>query len=141
MADRKRKGSRRKKNTRKRVHGVMFPRRAVGLVVIIAFSALSYLWLFTRCDALGRELKGLEQEQTQLERKYLNEEYRWMRMKSPQNLEKTLARCGIDMTWPRRDQVVWLADAGDVVDISGESGRSGRRRERVADVRRGSRYD
>jgi len=132
----------RKRNRKKRVEGFVFPTRIGAVIVVLAMAALGYLWLYTQCDELGREIKKLETEQTKLQRKYLNEEYKWMRMKSPENIEATLARHGISMTWPRRDQVVWLADARLASVETGRPGRHNKRGARVAEVRRGSaRYD
>jgi len=129
----------RKRNRKKRVEGFVFPTRIGAVIVVLAMAALGYLWLYTQCDELGREIKKQEIEQTKLERKYLNEEYKWMRMKSPENIEATLARHGISMTWPRRDQVVWLVDARP--EMQGNA--AGRRRgARLADARRRTaRYD
>ncbi len=133
---------RKRRNRKKRVDGFVFPTHVVGVIVFVAVVALSYLWLYTRCDELGRNIKKLEVVQTQLERKYLNEEYKWMRMKSPENIEATLARYGISMTWPRRSQVVWLADARMAsVDLSRPAGRNGRGNQVAESRRRVSRYD
>ena len=79
--------------------------------MFVSVAALSYLWLCARCEELGREINGLEKQQVSLTKKFLNEEYKWVRLKSPQSIEASLARCGLSMTWPRRDQVVWLADS------------------------------
>jgi hypothetical protein len=130
---------RKRRNRKKRVDGFIFPAPFAGVLVFISVAALSYLWLCSRCDELGREIKVLEKEQVQLENKFLNEEYKWMSMKSPKNIEETLMRYGIAMTWPRRDQVVWLADTYVPVDINTDeiSENDGR----LAAVRRVSRYD
>jgi len=129
---------RKRRNRKMRVDGFIFPAPFAGVLVFISVAALSYLWLCSRCDALGREIKVLEKEQVQLENKFLNEEYKWMSMKSPKNIEETLLRYGIAMTWPRRDQVVWLADTYVPVDIN-SGGISDDTR--LAEVRRVSRYD
>jgi len=101
----------RRRNRKKRVDGFIFPKPFAGILVFVSVAALSYLWLCSRCEELGREIKGLEKQQVALTKKFLNEEYKWVRLKSPQSIETSLARCGLKMTWPRRDQVIWLADA------------------------------
>lgn len=101
---------RKRRNRKKRVDGFIFPAPFAGILVFVSVAALSYLWLCSRCEALGREIKTLEQQQEKLANKFLNEEYKWMRLKSPQSIEAALTQYGISMTWPRRDQVVWLDD-------------------------------
>jgi hypothetical protein len=102
---------RKRRNRKKRVDGFIFPTSFAGALVFASVVALSYLWLCSRCEEVGREIKTLESQQVQLAKKLLNEEYKWTRMKSPGSIENTLRRTGVKMTWPRRDQVVWLADA------------------------------
>jgi hypothetical protein len=101
---------RKRRNRKKRVDGFIFPTPFAGILVFLSVAALSYLWLCSCSEELGREIKKLEKQKTELTKKFLNEEYKWTRMKSPKNIEATLARYGIAMTWPRRDQVMWLAD-------------------------------
>jgi hypothetical protein len=94
-----------------KVNGFTFPVPFAGLVVVIAALAMGYVWLGVRCEALGKDLKKIELEKAELNKRCLNEEYNWTRMKSPQNLDKALARFGIVMTWPRPDQIVRLTEA------------------------------
>ncbi|MFH0909032.1 MAG: hypothetical protein V1929_09740 [bacterium] len=68
--------------------------------------ALSYLWLCSGCDDLGRRLKHLEQQKLALQRRIVNEEYKWSNMTSPQNMEKLLQRHGLVMTWPSEKSIV-----------------------------------
>ncbi len=132
-------GKRKRRNRKKRVDGFVVSKNFAGILVFVSVAALSYLWLCSRCDELGREIKTLEGEQVQLENKFLNEEYKWMSMKSPSKLENTLLHYGISMTWPRRDQVVWLADARIQVDMDLDSIREND--PRMAEVSRRSLYD
>ncbi len=97
-----------KKKNRKRVDGFVFPVPFAGVLIVIATLALAYVWMGCRCEALGREIKSLEQEKTVLYKKYLNEEYRWTQMKSPRNLDRVLARHRIEMVWPLPSQIVRL---------------------------------
>ncbi len=131
--------NRKRRNRKKRVDGFVVSKNFAGVLVFLSVAALSYLWLCSRCDEFGRDIKKLEGEQVQLENKFLNEEYKWMGMKSPKNLEETLLQYGIKMTWPRRDQVIWLADAHDQIEMNLSSDRESD--PRMAQVGRGSRYD
>jgi hypothetical protein len=78
----------------------------VGLALVVAALALAYLWIHSRCEALGRNIKKLETERDELERQFQIEESKWTQLKSPRNLERTLAARGIAMNWPRPDQIV-----------------------------------
>ena len=95
---------------RKQVHGFNFPVPFAGAILVLSSLALVYVWLGCRCESLGKEIKGVESKKSVLDKKYLNEEYRWIKMKSLSNIEKTLSKHGITMTWPRRDQVVRIYD-------------------------------
>lgn len=104
--------ARRKKN-RKKVDGFSFPVPFASLAVIVSVFALAYLWLGSRCEMLGREIKKEEAKKEILVKRYLNEEYKWSRMKSPRNLERVLKEHNVEMRWPRRDQIVRLYDTGE----------------------------
>ena len=97
-----------KMKNRKRVDGFVFPVPFAGALIVIATLALAYVWMGCRCEALGREIKGLENEKGILYKKYLTEEYRWTQMKSPGNLERVLERHRLAMVWPKPAQVVRL---------------------------------
>jgi len=102
-----------RRNRKKRMDGFMFPVPFAGFVVAASTLALGYVWLGCRCDSLGSDIRELEKESIALNKAYLNEEYRWTRIKSPRNIERALAAHGIQMTWPRRDQVVRLYETGE----------------------------
>ena len=106
-----------RKNRKKRLHGFVLPAPFTGIVVAGALLALSYVWLDCRCESIGRDIKNLEAEKTQLKKDLLSEESRWSKMKSPVNIEAVLAKHNIVMTWPRQDQVVRLYDAGANADL------------------------
>ena len=96
--------------------GFIFPAPFAGIVSLIAMLGLGYVWLGCRCEDVGREIKKLEIAREALNKKYLNEEYRWTRMKSPRNLEEALERHGIVMCWPVGRQLVRLRDPGVIED-------------------------
>ena len=124
-----------KRNRKKRVNGSVFPTHLAGVIIFGAMLAIGYIFLCTRCDGLGKEIKVLEKEYAQLNKKFMNEEYKWVSMKAPGNIEEALVRYGIEMTWPRRDQVVWLADIPVAVDVKSSAVRTSGTR--VAEVSRG----
>ena len=87
------------------------PFRTGGLVLVVVMAGLAYVWLGSQTEKLGTELKALETEQALLSKKYLNEEYRWSRIKSPRSVVFALGKRGINMDWPRSDQLVRLSDS------------------------------
>lgn len=110
-----------RKNKKKMVNGFIFPIPYTGFAVLISTLALGYVWLGCRCEFLGSEIKTLEFEKTFLNKKYLSEECKWTRMKSPLNIERVLKEHNIVMTWPRQDQVVRIYDSGAFPDMSIET--------------------
>ena len=131
--------TRKKRNRRKRMDGYLFPVPVASLLVIAAIAALAYLWMISRCEAIGAEIKALEAQEAELAEKFLNEELKWTRMKSPRNLEKILARNGVRMDWPTPAQTVLLVDARgrEPLEAEGVSGQEGR----YAGVGRTGRYE
>lgn len=118
----------RRNRRRKQVHSLSFPVPFAGAMLVLSSLALVYVWLGCRCESLGREIKDIESKKSVLDKKYINEEYRWIKMKSLGNIEKTLSKYGIAMTWPRRDQVVRIYDDRS---YSSSVARLERERERV----------
>ena len=100
----------RKNRKKRKLNASMVPRPFAGVVALVVVFALGYVWIGSRCEALGRELKSLENERQVLHKQYLIEESKWIRMKSPQELQKALERHNIIMTWPKNDQVIRLSD-------------------------------
>lgn len=103
-----RKNSRKKRKKQQQINGFAFPVPFAGIVVVAAALALGYVWLGCQCEALGDEIKVVELERADLNKKYLNAEYRWVRTKSPRSMEIALQRHGLDMDWPRAGQIVRL---------------------------------
>ncbi len=132
--------ARRKKN-RKKIDGFVFPTPVAGLIILGAIVGIAYLWLGSCAEALGGQIKELEVEQAKLQKRFQNEQYKWTRLKAPRNIEESLAKYGIAMVWPRRDQVVWLADAG-LNEFDPAPRRSGAAQpERYARVRRSEQHE
>ena len=95
-----------RKNRKKKVDGFAFPAPFAGIAVLGVCFALCYVWLDCRCEAVGRQLKRLEGRRAELRKVLLTEEYQWTRTKAPANIDRSLARYGMVMTWPRPDQIV-----------------------------------
>ncbi|MCK5849934.1 MAG: hypothetical protein KAH23_03390 [Kiritimatiellae bacterium] len=113
----------RRNKKKKRMNAHVFPVPFAGVAVLVCVLGLSYIWLVGQCEAVGKELKALEKEYVVLQKKYVNEEFRWARMKSPRNMERALAARGIDMDWPTSGQIVWLRQADIFKDrVAGTSG-------------------
>ncbi|MDP6491474.1 MAG: hypothetical protein QGH42_07075 [Kiritimatiellia bacterium] len=106
-----RKNVRKKRKKQQKMNGYIFPVPFAGIVVVASALALGYVWLGCQCEALGDEIAGIETRGIDLNKKLLNAEYRWVRTKSPQSLEIALQRHGLNMDWPRANQVVRLERA------------------------------
>ncbi|MBL7077315.1 MAG: hypothetical protein ISS31_07575 [Kiritimatiellae bacterium] len=103
-----RKNVRKKRKKQQQMNGYIFPVPFAGIVVVASALALGYVWLGCQCEAMGDEIKAVEARSVDLNKKLLNAEYRWVRMKSPQSLEIALQRHGLKMDWPRAGQLVRL---------------------------------
>ena len=100
----KRKSSRKK--TKKNQVQVPFPVVLANVLVLVAVLGLSYMWLCSRCDALGREIKNKEAELAEAKKRFINEQDRWSSITSPLNLKRALRKHGLDMTMPEQKQVM-----------------------------------
>ena len=114
-----------RKKHRVSIKGIV-PIPIIIIVVLLPAVFLGYLSLGSRCEALGKELKALDVEISDLKRKCANEEERWMRMKSPFELEKALRRWHLQMTWPDDQQVVRLTrlDMAEALEPARRAGRT-----------------
>jgi hypothetical protein len=99
----RRKNSRRKKKNQVQVP---FPVVLANVLVLVAVLGLSYIWLCSRCEALGREIKKKEAELNAARRRCNNEQMRWEVMTSPSNLRRAIKQAGLDMQMPTDAQVV-----------------------------------
>lgn len=103
----KRKNSRKKKKNQVQVP---FPVLLANVLVLVAVLGLSYMWLCARCDALGREIKHKESELAAAQKRCNSEQERWSIMTSPPNLERAIARFGLDMSMPKESQIVKIGN-------------------------------
>lgn len=95
-----------RKNRRLHADGYLVPTLLIGLLVLTATGCLLYLSLRGKAEALGREIKKLETQRTALRERLRVEESEWSRIRAPGNVVKALEIHGIQMTWPRQEQIV-----------------------------------
>lgn len=96
---------------RKRRSGGYVPGPFAIVVAVVSAAAIAYLWLNARCEAVGNQLKRLEAQRIEIHRRFANEQYLWMQIKSPENMENALRRHNIAMTWPENSQIVHLSES------------------------------
>ena len=98
----KRKKTKMKKNQVQ----VPFPVLLANILVLVAVLGLSYMWLCSRCDALGKEIKHKEIELTSAQKRLVNEQDRWSSITSPANLQRAIRKHQLGMIMPREKQIV-----------------------------------
>ncbi|WP_372796624.1 hypothetical protein [Pontiella sp.] len=101
----KRKTSKKKKMKKNQVQ-VPFPVLLANVLVLVAVMGLSYMWLCSRCDALGKEIKSREAELAAAQKRLVNEQDRWSTITSPANLERAIKRHRLGMAMPENSRVV-----------------------------------
>lgn len=95
-----------KRKKRKAEARIPFPNMLAMVLVCVAASGLSYIYLCARCDTLGNEIKQLEQQRRMLRQRAVNEQDRWSNMLAPANLERALKQHHLVMTLPGERQIV-----------------------------------
>lgn len=98
----------RNRNYRKQVKARLLPGWLVVLVVAAAGLGFGYLWLGTRCDALGRRIKELEKQRVEVRRQVVNEEFKWSNLTTFENITRLLKKHNLEMDWPKQNDVVRL---------------------------------
>lgn len=104
-------------NRKKERNGPLFPAPLAGLLTLAALLSLSYLWLCGRCEALGRDIQKLEEQQADLRRRVINEEYKWSNLNSLGQIRQALARFNISMGWPDERRIIRLARPLDATEL------------------------
>jgi hypothetical protein len=95
-----------KRTNRKAEARIPFPNMLAMVLVCVASSGLSYVYLCARCDTLGTEIKQLETERRNVRLRAINEQDRWSNMLAPANFERALKHHNLDMTLPSERQIV-----------------------------------
>jgi hypothetical protein len=106
MAARRTKSRKKTKKSKKNQVQVPFPVVLANVLVLVAVLGLSYMWLCSRCDALGREIKKKEDELLAARKRLVTEQDLWSSMTSPLNLQRAIREHNLDMEMPREKQVV-----------------------------------
>lgn len=112
-----------RRNRKKNETGFVFPWQMALASAVIAALALTYVYLQSRADTLGREIKTLEAKRDQLRDKIVKEQSVWARMQSPASLEQALREHALVMTWPNRDQIVRVRADGMIDGYTGPESR------------------
>ena len=99
------------KNRRKQIQGYTIPFPVVSVLAVAMLLLLAYVWLDIRSKALGARIKSLEQQQSELQKKYDLELLKWETIKAPQNIEKMLAQNNCAMIWPEEGNIVRLNES------------------------------
>ncbi|MDR0994510.1 MAG: hypothetical protein LBN38_08125 [Verrucomicrobiota bacterium] len=81
---------------------------AVAFGMVAATLAVIYLSLLNNCETIGRQIKKLEQEQAELQKRVVNEERNWATARSIRNMERLMAVHGIVMSWPEERHIIRL---------------------------------
>ena len=97
---------RKKKKTKKNQVQVPIPVLLANVLVLVAVLGLSYMWLCSRCDALGKEIRSKEKEFTKVQKRLVNEQDSWSNITSPRNLEQAIKKYRLDMVMPREALIV-----------------------------------
>lgn len=95
-----------KRKTKKNQVQVPFPVLLANVLVLVAVLGLSYMWLCSRCDALGKDIKKKEAELASAQKRLVNEQDRWSSITSPANLQRAIRKYNLNMTMPREKQVI-----------------------------------
>jgi hypothetical protein len=103
-----------RRKTRAPARGGGFPVWLFTLLLAAAALCLAYVWGNGRSHSLGVRIKTLERELAEVNKVYAHEQLKWENMKSPPNIDRTLARYNVTMTWPAESAIVRLRDPGGV---------------------------
>ena len=83
----------------------------VALCVLGAALAMVYLSLYNTCESIGRQIKRLEAERAELQKRVVNEERNWAMARSIGNMERLMDSYGITMSWPDERHIIRLRAA------------------------------
>jgi hypothetical protein len=80
-------------------------------VSLVMLTGILYVGIKTHTEMLGAEIRRLESELELNRRRLQAEEFRWAELMTPRRIEEAMAKHGLDLTWPHRQQVVRLYDS------------------------------
>jgi len=85
---------------------IPFPNVLAMILVCVAASGLSYVWLCAQCSTLGDEIKRLESVRRKVRQQTIIEQERWSNMLAPANFDRALKYHGLAMTLPGERHIV-----------------------------------
>ena len=97
--------TKRKKKKKNQVQ-VPFPVLLANVLVLVAVLGLSYMWLCSRCDALGKDIRTKEKALIAAQKRLVDEQDRWSYITSPSNLKRAIKKHNLKMVMPREEQIV-----------------------------------
>ncbi len=83
-----------------------------SLIVSALIMAMIYYVLDSRCTLIARDIGKVERRFAQLEAECVREAARWDELKTPARLTEKLSRFGLEMRYPRQDQIVRMTADG-----------------------------
>lgn len=101
-----RKRARQRRYTRLQSQAFVFPRRIAVSLALIFGVAMAYITLDNTNKRLGHQIKKLEAKKGATHNKALNELFRWQNMTSPEKMDASFARYGLNMKFPEPHQIV-----------------------------------
>lgn len=84
----------------------------VSLIVSALIMAMIYYVLDSRCNLIQRDIGKIERRYAQLEAACVRETARWDELKVTERLDEKLSRFGLEMRYPRQDQIVRMTADG-----------------------------
>ena len=83
-----------------------------SLIVSALIMTMIYYVLDSRCTLIARDIGKVERRCTQLEAECVREAARWDELKVTERLTEKLNRFGLEMRYPRQDQIVRMTADG-----------------------------
>ncbi len=113
-----------RRNRKKNDAGLIPYLRMALLLAIIVAGAVGYVYLQSRTERIGNEIKALETRRDQLRDRIVKQQFAWARLQSPASIEQALREQGLVMTWPNRDQIVRVRADGTIDSFAGPESRT-----------------
>lgn len=89
-----------------RARNAGFPVTLAGALLFFGAAFLVYLTLCGRCEALGGDIKKLEKKLAEVQSRRRGEEYKWANMTLLPEVERALARHGLNMRFPDKRHTI-----------------------------------
>ncbi len=106
------------KNKKKRAAEFVFPLPLAGILVALVTMLLLYVWLDARVQVLGGRIKALEQQRAAIQKRYDTELWKLETLKSPANIETTLANNKMVMVWPAEANIIRLQEPDAFIELT-----------------------